>query len=378
MRTLSLLGAGRDAVRLAPIAEAIALSRSGQSLICATNEEPESLSEALRLYGLTPQLEIPSGGAGETREMIFGRILEGAREAVDRARPDWLIVEGDGITALAGALAGAYAGVPVAHVGAGVRGEGDAQDDAPRRAIAQLAKLHFAAESAHVDTLLSEGLVEDAIEIVGDPVIDALDAISFRLEQDDALRAEAAEVIDALELSTKSRLVLIAGQSRPHGLGTLDRAFGALARLARRGELEVLALAPLHPSVLSAADRAFAGMKGARLLDPLPWLTTVALMRRAALVIADSPRAAQESAALGTPVLLLTPQEPQPEQEAPTARRRRSDGAEFLRELKRLPVSQHARAAMARPHRPAGDGRAGDRVAHILAERCAPRLRRAS
>ena len=70
----------------------------------------------------------------------------GLGKALARLKPDIVLVLGDRIEALAGALAGQVGGTRVAHIHGGDRAEGVA-DEAMRHAISKLAHLHFAASA---------------------------------------------------------------------------------------------------------------------------------------------------------------------------------------------------------------------------------------
>jgi len=72
---------------------------------------------------------------------------------------------------------GQHSGVPVGHVEAGLR-SGNIWSPFPeemnRLQITQLATYHFAATARNRETLLSEGIVDQAIFVTGNPVVDAL------------------------------------------------------------------------------------------------------------------------------------------------------------------------------------------------------------
>lgn len=76
----------------------------------------------------------------------MSRVLLSLETVLAKERPDSVIVQGDTTTASAGALAGFYAHVPVAHVEAGLRTRSIASpfpEEANRRLITRLTAVHF-------------------------------------------------------------------------------------------------------------------------------------------------------------------------------------------------------------------------------------------
>src|SRR5438477_8946513 len=94
------------------------------------------------------------------------------REAVERERPDWVIVMGDTNSTLAGAHA-AGADVPVAHVEAGLRSfDLSMPEERNRIEVDRLSALLFCPDERSARQLESEG-VEGRRDVVGDVMADA-------------------------------------------------------------------------------------------------------------------------------------------------------------------------------------------------------------
>ena len=91
-------------------------------------------------------------------------------------------------------------------------------------------------------------------------------------------------------------------------------------------------------------------------------------MQRAYLILTDSGGIQEEAPSLGKPVLVLRETTERPEGvEAGTARLVGTSRARIVVEAERLLDDAEAYAAMARAHNPYGDGRAGERIAGVLA-----------
>ncbi len=101
---------------------------------------------------------------GVAKSMGLGTI--GFADALDRLRPDFLLVLGDRFEALAITQAALVMRIPVAHLHGGEITEG-AYDDAIRHAITKMASLHFVAADAYRRRVIQMGEVPESVYTVG-------------------------------------------------------------------------------------------------------------------------------------------------------------------------------------------------------------------
>jgi UDP-hydrolysing UDP-N-acetyl-D-glucosamine 2-epimerase len=214
-------------------------------------------------------------------------------------QPDWTLVLGDRIEALAGALAASISGRALAHIHGGDRAEGVA-DEAMRHAISKLAHLHLAATPQSAERLRRMGEPERFVHAVGSPAIDGLDAIP---PLDDARFAE---------LGSPGAVVLMHPIGRP-AEHEESAATAALEALLSRVPGSVLALDPNHDAgregVLRALDQA-ASREPNRVIRRahLPRERFVGLLKRLhasalGVLVGNSSAALIEAAALRVPAV---------------------------------------------------------------------------
>lgn len=100
-------------------------------------------------------------------------------------KPDLIIVHGDRLEALAGAIVGAFNNILVAHIEGGeISGT---IDESIRHSISKLSHIHFVANSQAKSRLIQLGEKEDGIFIIGSPDIDLMlspNLPSFKQVQD--------------------------------------------------------------------------------------------------------------------------------------------------------------------------------------------------
>jgi UDP-hydrolysing UDP-N-acetyl-D-glucosamine 2-epimerase len=133
--------------------------------------------DLLRADGIEIAATIDSLDKSDTwadRAHAFGNFHQGLCTALAERRPDVLVVAGDREEALAGALAGVFLQIPVAHLFGGDRCLASDIDEVFRPAISKLSHLHFAATESHRERLIRMGERPDRVWAVGATSLDRL------------------------------------------------------------------------------------------------------------------------------------------------------------------------------------------------------------
>ena len=272
-----------------------------------------------------------------------------------RSVPDLLVVQGDTSSALGAALAGFTAGIPVAHVEAGLRTHDPSlpwPEEEYRTAIDADADLLFAPTELAAANLRAEK-VGGEIHVTGNSGIDALLGTVSRLPP------------PSLRDSRVRRLLVTCHrrESWQDGLGSIA---AALAELAGQGVEADFILHP-NPFVATSMRRLLNGVRGVRLIDPCGHEELLLRMRDADLVLSDSGGIQEEAPALGVALLILRGKTERPEGiAAGSSRLVGTDRGRIVAEVRRLLDNPAALAAMSRPALPFGDGRSGPRIASII------------
>lgn len=115
---------------------------------------------------------IPNQVDGEPAALVLANTVQALTRLVHEERPAAIVVHGDRVEALAGALVGSLANVRVIHVEGGeVSGT---IDDAIRHSVSKHAHVHLVANSGARDRLLQLGEEAERIFVVGSPEVDVL------------------------------------------------------------------------------------------------------------------------------------------------------------------------------------------------------------
>lgn len=109
---------------------------------------------------------------GEPMERVLASTIEGLSRYLTEFTPDLIVVHGDRVEALAGAIVGALRNILVAHVEGGeVSGT---VDELIRHAVTKMSHIHFVANDEASRRLLQLGERPENIHIIGSPDIDLM------------------------------------------------------------------------------------------------------------------------------------------------------------------------------------------------------------
>jgi len=367
LRIMAVMGTRPDTIKMAPVVHALRAARPDvEAIVCVTAQHREMLDEVLRLFEITPDVDLDIMTKTQSLTDITTRVLSGMERVLAELRPDVVLVHGDTTTSTAAALAAFYQKIPVGHVEAGLRTSSIAEpypEEANRRLTGVLTSFHFAPTSRAKSNLLAERTQHAHIAVTGNTVIDAFLATERRIR-------ERGIVTPSLEgLDPARPLIFVTAHRREnHGqMGEIARAVAAIAAFPERPQI----LWPVHPSpqVAPVVHAVLDGNPHVRLVDPLNYAETVAAVAASHFVLTDSGGLQEEAPTLGKPVLVMRRETERPEGlEAGTLRLIGAEYGDVVLETRRLLTDTALYARMARASNPYGDGHASERiVAGLLA-----------
>ncbi len=368
-RILIIFGTRPEAIKLFPVIAALRARGDIDARVCVTAQHRGLLDQVLSIANLTPEIDLDLMEPGQSLDQLTARLLTGLGAAMDRERPDRVIVQGDTATAMVGALAAYYRKLPVSHVEAGLR-SGDIHrpwpEEVNRRIVAPIADQHFAPTETAANALRRENIAPAAIHVTGNTVIDALHATTARIEADPSLAA-GLEPVAALFRGRK--LVLVTTHRRENFGGGMQGIAEAIGRIATRDDVAVLFPVHPNPNVVSVMDAMLGDRDNIVRIDPLDYPHFIRALGMADVVLTDSGGVQEEAPALGKPVLVMRETTERPEGVAAgTAKLVGTDPMRIVSEISTLLDDDGAYQAMARAHNPFGDGHASARIAGIIAD----------
>ncbi len=290
-----------------------------------------------------------------------GQAIVGLAGALDRSRPDLVLVLGDRGEMLAGAIAALHLGIPIAHLHGGERS--GTIDEPVRHAISKLSHLHLVATGESRERLVRMGEPPGQVHVVGAPSLDDIPAAP----------PPRGGVLSALGLPAGARYALVLFHpvvQEAHDAGA------QAAALLQAVQQEVIArgwhAVWLDPNA-DAGSAAIAAEAGRQRVERLHRLTHLpragylAALSHAEVLVGNSSSGILEAASLGTPVVNVGSRQHLRQRNANTLDCEASAGA----------IAAALRQALAHGRWPVqnvyGDGRSGERIAQLLATVPLPR-----
>lgn len=372
LKVLTVFGTRPEAIKMAPVVKELEKHpESFKSVVCVTAQHRQMLDQVLELFAIHPDHDLNIMKPGQDLFDITCNVMQGLKPVLENERPDVVLVHGDTTTTMAASIASFYCRTKVGHVEAGLRTHNKFApfpEEINRRIAGAVADLHFAPTAASRQNLLNEGVSGEDIHVTGNTVVDALLAVSRRIERDPALAEQFRGEFSFLD--PEKRLILVTGHRRENFGAGFEHICEALAEIAQScPDVEILYPVHLNPNVQEPVKRILGGNKltNVHLIEPVDYLPFVYLMNRSHLIITDSGGVQEEAPSLGKPVLVMRETTERPEAvTAGTVKLVGTDKEKIIAETKLLLNDAAAYRTMSMAHNPYGDGLAAQRIIEVL------------
>ena len=378
-RVMLVFGTRPEAIKMCPLVKEFQKHPTDfETIVCVTGQHREMLDQVLRIFDVTPNIDLNIMKQGQDLTDVTVRILTGMRDVFKTCHPDVVLVHGDTTTSTAAALAAFYAQIPVGHVEAGLRTHNIYSpwpEEMNRQITGRIATYHFAPTPLSEKNLKDEN-AQGHIFVTGNTVIDALHMVVNKLQSDAALAAEQNKVLldagyDVTRLTNGKKFVLITGHRRENFGDGFIRMVTAMKDLSEK-YTDVDFVYPMHlnPNVRKPIHEVF-GEDLSRpnffFIEPLQYLEFVYLMSKANIVLTDSGGIQEEAPGLGKPVLVMRDTTERPEAlESGTVHLVGTDYDKIVTEVSTLLNDDVAYKKMSQAVNPYGDGKACERIVDAL------------
>ncbi|PWL74957.1 UDP-N-acetylglucosamine 2-epimerase (non-hydrolyzing) [Candidatus Gastranaerophilales bacterium] len=301
---LVVFGTRPEVIKLAPVILELKKHNDKYNVIvCNTEQQKELSNQTLSYFNLKADINLDCMKPNQSLLEVQTRILTGLNSVFSSNKIDAVIVQGDTMTVLCGALAGFYNKLPVFHVEAGLRSY-DIYEPFPEEVMRQMtsrvAELNFAPTEKNRQALLKENIAEEKIHVVGNTVIDALFCLS------EETMKSASEFFKSHKIEVNDKIVLITAHRRENHGERIDRILDAIEYLAEQYSEHTFVI-PVHPNpnVKNKIYSRLENYQNIRLLTPLDYPNLVYLMKNAKLILTDSGGIQEEAPSFGCPTLVM-------------------------------------------------------------------------
>lgn len=378
-KIMLVFGTRPEAIKMCPLVKEFQKRpEEFETIVCVTGQHREMLDQVLKIFDVTPDIDLNIMKQGQDLTDVTVRILTGMRDVFKECRPDVVLVHGDTTTSTAAALAAFYAQIPVGHVEAGLRTHNIYSpwpEEMNRQVTGRIATYNFAPTPLSEKNLIEEKAI-GKIYVTGNTVIDALHHVVNKLKADSELANKQDAILlnagyDITRLDNGKKLVLITGHRRENFGDGFIRMVTAMKDLSEKyPEVDFVYPMHLNPNVRKPIHEVF-GEDLTRpnfyFIEPLQYLEFVHLMSKSSIVLTDSGGIQEEAPGLGKPVLVMRDTTERPEAlEAGTVKLVGTDYDKIISEVSALLNDATYYDSMSKAVNPYGDGLACSRIVKSL------------
>lgn len=356
MKIAVILGTRPEIIKMSPIIKELE-RRQTDYFVLHTGQHysyslDELLFEQLKLPEAKYNLEVGSGSHAEQT----AKILIGVEKVLQKESPDIVLVEGDTNSVLAGALAATKLHIEVGHVEAGLRSYDRQMPEEINRILTDHCSdyLFTPSEKAR-KILLSEGIPEGKIFVIGNTIVDATyQSLEIAKESGNSLTA----------LGIKPKEYFLATIHRQENIDSRARFASILEGLnAVATEFHLPVIYPIHPHSRKRMNEFNLEPRNITLIGPVDFLGFLELESNARLILTDSGGVQEEACILGVPCITLRDSTERPETI--------EIGSNILAGTSSDRILEYVQMMLSRQNtwlNPFGDGKAGERIVGIIME----------
>lgn len=361
MKVALIFGTRPEAIKMAPVYHT--LRNSGVDVkIISTGQHKEMLYQVLDLFEIKPDYELEIMKEGQGLAELTSRLIEKVENVIKKEKFDFILVQGDTTSAFVGALVGFYNKIPVGHIEAGLR-TGDMYspfpEEANRKLIGNIAKVHFAPTDVNINNLLREGYNKENILKVGNTVIDALYWVKENKNSD------LDRIKEKYNLKNKKYILMTMHRRENWGQPMREVLKGVRKYLEENKELYLVFPMHLNPTVRDVIREELNGFERKILINPLEYLEFISVMDGSHFIMTDSGGVQEEAPSLGKPTLVLRDTTERPEAiEAGTAKLIGTSSEEVYKYMKLLEGKLYEE--MSKANNPYGDGKTSEKILDYL------------
>jgi UDP-N-acetylglucosamine 2-epimerase (hydrolysing) len=298
-RLLFLTGTRADFGKMKPLMQAVAQTPGFACEVFATG------MHLLKRYGLTVN-EIRKAGIPNIftfinqdsnergMDVVLANTIRGLGHYVREFRPDMIVVHGDRVEALGGAIVGALHNIIVAHVEGGeISGT---IDELLRHAVSKLSHLHFVSNEEARRRLLQMGELASSVHIIGSPNIDIM--LSDALPSLAEVRARYEIPYDRYALLVYHPVTTELAHIRAHAREVVSAAV--------RSGLNYVIIQPNNDNGTDAITEELETLRGNERFTMLPSMRFeyyLTLLRHAIAIVGNSSSGMHEAPVYGVPTV---------------------------------------------------------------------------
>lgn len=302
---LFLIGTRPEAIKMAPLIKCFSQSHNFKIKVALTGQHRKMLDQVIDFFEIKVHFDLDVMTHNQTLPALTSTLIERiTSEILLPNHFNYVFVQGDTTTVLAGALAAFYQKIKIIHIEAGLRSN-DMQNPFPeemnRVLVSKLADYHFCPTDIASQNLVAEN-IHNNVFVVGNTVIDALFYGLKKVKSNsEKLFLEKFNFVDF-----SKKIILVTCHRRENFGKPFDNIALALIEIANVFDSHAEIVYVTHPNPNIKADvRQKLHHKNIHLVEALAYPELIWILSKTYIAITDSGGIQEEAPSLGKPVLVL-------------------------------------------------------------------------
>jgi len=368
MKVFVVFGTRPEAIKMAPVIQALRTNFDADVKICVTGQHRKMLDQVLDLFKIVPDYDLNLMRENQSLSQFTAITLPAIENILVSEKPDFVLVQGDTGTTFSAALAAFYQKIPVGHIEAGLRSNdiySPWPEEINRKLTGCIAELHFAATDWAANNLREENVPKHKIFVTGNPVIDSLLQAKKYINDNEEIKRNLMQKFSYL--NSNKKLILVTGHRRESFGKGFQEICNALKKLSQRDDVEIVYPVHLNPNVQNIVKQVLGEAENVFLIEPQDYFSFIYLMQCAYLILTDSGGIQEEAPTFGKPVLVMRDVTERPEAViANISKIVGTDAARIVTEAEYFLNNIVAYQAVQKVENPYGDGTAAMKIAQCI------------
>ncbi|MCM8807715.1 MAG: UDP-N-acetylglucosamine 2-epimerase (non-hydrolyzing) [candidate division WOR-3 bacterium] len=310
-KILFIFGTRPEAIKLAPLYwEFKKYYQIFETKVCITAQHRQMLDQVLNFFQIKPDYDLNVMKENQSLSELTANCIIKIEKILNTYKPDLILLQGDTTTALAGALAGFYQKIKIAHIEAGLRSfdkYSPFPEEINRVIISHLADYHFAPTKEAKKNLIKENIKKN-IWVVGNTVIDALFLGLNKIENNSNLKTRIENYFLSLGLNFNSsnKIIVVTSHRRESFGEDLQNICEAIKEISLKYKnTKIIYPVHLNPNVKKTVYEFLKGLDNVILTEPLEYPYFIYLVSKSYLILTDSGGIQEEVPSLKKPLLVM-------------------------------------------------------------------------
>ncbi len=309
MKTVAVIvGTRPEAIKLWPVISSLRLDNSLKTYVINTGQHGEMLSETLLDLGIEIDSDFRILSKATNLVELLSKLIDSLGQEFSLVRPDLVMVQGDTLSAYAGAVVAFLQGIKIAHVESGLRTKNvysPFPEEFCRQSIAKIADLNFAPTPLAKRNLIEEGIDPQRVTLSGNTIVDA----TYKFQRELGGMKFENERIKLRDLSgnsftlNESKFALVTLHRRENVGEMFDKTLGSIAEVAMKNK-DFQFVFPVHPNpnIRGKAIEQLGDITNVKLLPPQSYTAFMRILSHCSFVISDSGGIQEEAITLRKPI----------------------------------------------------------------------------